>query len=89
MDGDQQRPQQLYIDKQKAALYRALLELDAKHVGKHKLAFWRKPDGVWTTSAIKQGQLTLVPVVPFINISAKNNGSGISLGEHAIDKDTK
>ncbi|CAK0801107.1 unnamed protein product [Prorocentrum cordatum] len=89
MDGDQQRPQQLYIDKQKAALYRALLELDAKHVGKHKLTFWRKPDGVWTTSAIKQGQLTLVPVAPLINTSAKNNGSGISLGEHAIDKDTK
>ena len=88
MDGDQQRPQQLYIDKQKAVLYRALIELDAKHVGKHKLTFWRKPDEVWTTSAIKQGQLTLVPVVPLINISVKNNGSGISLGEHVIDTDT-
>ncbi|CAK0808824.1 unnamed protein product [Prorocentrum cordatum] len=88
MGGDQQRPQQLYIDKQKAALYRALLELDAKHLGKHKLAFWRKPDEVRTTSAIKQGQLTLVPAAPFINISTKNAGSGISLGDHAIDSDT-
>ena len=88
MDGDQQRPKQLYIDKQKAALYRALLELDAKHVSKHKLAFWRKPDEVCTTSTIKQGQLTLVPVVPFFNISVKNNGSGLSLGEHAVGTDT-
>ncbi|CAK0874999.1 unnamed protein product [Prorocentrum cordatum] len=88
IDGDQQRPQHLYIDKQKAALYRALLELDAKHVGKHKLAFWRKPDEVRTTSAIKQGQLTVVPMAPLINISTKNAGSGISLGDHGIDSDT-
>ena len=36
MDGDQQRPLQLQIDKHKAALFQALLGLDAKHVSKNK-----------------------------------------------------
>ncbi|CAK0868526.1 unnamed protein product, partial [Prorocentrum cordatum] len=80
MEGDQQRPRQLYIDTQKAILYRALLELDAKHMGKQTLIFWRKPDEVRTTRAIKQGQLALDPVAPLVNISSKNasNGSGPS-----------
>eukprot|EP00959_Pyramimonas_sp_CCMP1952_P289039 6045004-Pyramimonas_sp.AAC.1 len=34
MKGDQQRPRQLHIDKQKAILHRALPELDPKHMGK-------------------------------------------------------
>eukprot|EP00959_Pyramimonas_sp_CCMP1952_P292874 6125219-Pyramimonas_sp.AAC.1 len=77
MEGDQQRPQQLYTDKQKAALKRALPELDAKHMCKHELVFWRKPDEVRTTSAIKRGQLTLAPVAPLTNISSESTGSSI------------
>ena len=43
MECDQTRPQQLYVDKQKAALFRALLELDAKHFTKQKMMFWKSP----------------------------------------------
>ena len=86
MDGDQQRPLQLQVDKHKAALFQALIGLDAKHCGKHKLVFWRKPDEVRTVGAIKEGQLTLVPVAQILNISSKNNpsSSGIPLGDHPV-----
>ncbi|CAK0814057.1 unnamed protein product [Prorocentrum cordatum] len=75
IDGDQQRPQQLYIDKQKAALYRAFLELDAKHVGKHKLAFWRKLDEVRTTSAIKQYHDTTLELFVLPVARPRDNGA--------------
>ena len=62
------------------------MELDAKHIHKHELKFWRKPDEVRTAGAIKAGQLTLVPIAPILNISATNtpSSSGISLGEHSV-----
>ncbi|CAK0861700.1 unnamed protein product [Prorocentrum cordatum] len=88
VEGDQQRPQRLYIDKRKAAVYRALLELDAKRMSKHNLVSWRKSDGVRTTTTIKQGQLALVTVAKRINLHSNNTGSGISLSDRVVDSDT-
>ena len=90
MECDQTRPQQLYVDKQKAALFRALLELDAKHFTKQKMMFWKSPDEVRTAGPVKQGHLTLVPVAPLLNISSKNtsSGSGIALGDYKVGDTT-
>ena len=80
------RPKSLQFDKQKAVLFRALLDFDAKHHPKHDLAFWKRPDEVRTTGSIKEGKLVLVPIAPMLNISTKNSssGAGISLGSHDV-----
>ena len=54
MQGGQRRPKTLDVDKQKALLFKALVELDAKHL-KHELIFWRRPDVVMTQGIIKEG----------------------------------
>ena len=84
----QNRPMSLFVDSQKCALYKAIVDLDAKQKD-HALSFWRHPDQVRTTKKIKQGQLTLVPVAPLLNLSIKNTptGSGVSLGTHSISQD--
>ncbi len=90
MQGGQCRPKALALDMQRCMLFRALLDLDAKHVYKHDLTFWRRPDEVRTQGSIKEGQLVLVPVAPMLNISTKNtsSGSGISLGKHEVEDKT-
>ena len=85
MQGGQSRPMTLNIDKQKGILFKAVVELDAKHVDKHALAFWRKPDEVRTLgSTIKKGMLVLVPVAGLVSFSTNNamNRAGISMGRH-------
>ena len=87
MKGGQARPAKaLETDKQKSTLFRALMDLDAKHVHKHELTFWRKPNEVRTTCNIKEGHLILVPMAPLVYISTKNtvSMSGISLGQHEV-----
>ena len=88
MQGGQRRPKSLDIEKQKSIIFKAIVDLDAKHATKHELVFWRRPDEVRTgTSTIKKGQLVLIPVQPYMNITTKNtaSGVGVSLGEYDID----
>ena len=86
MQGGQRRPKSLEVDKHKAMIFTAVMDLDAKHVNKHALTFWRRPDFVLTMGNIKEGALVLVPAVPMMNISTKNSASGvgISFGEQNI-----
>ena len=71
MHDGQMRPMSLQADRQRAVLFRALVDFDAKHAHKHSLTFWRKPDEVRTTSDIAKGQLVLVPIAPMSHISYK------------------
>ena len=87
MQGGQCRPTSLGIETQKSSIFKAIVDLDAKHVDKHGLTFWRRPDEVRTKgSIIKAGQLTIVPIAPLMNIHTKNNPSntGVSLGKHDV-----
>ena len=87
MQGGQRRPKSLEVDKNKAVIFKAVMDLDAKHVNKHALTFWRRPDFVFTAGTIKEGALVLVPVVPMMSITTKNSssGTGISFGQHSVD----
>ena len=77
MDGGQQRPGGLQVDRQKGLVFRALLDADAKGGNKFPMLFWRKPDEVRNECAIKVGQLSLFPVVPYTNITSKASPNAV------------
>ena len=65
----------------KLELLQAILAVSTKQK-KHELTFYRRPDEVRTTAAIKENALVLVPVCSMAQIASKNTSAntGVSLG---------
>jgi hypothetical protein len=85
MKGEQQRPDCLEIDSQKALIFQAIMQIDSKpSAAASSLVFWRKPDEIRTSKLLPAHSLVLAPVVGIHGITtvSKALGNAIPMGKY-------
>ena len=89
METRQQRAPTIEVELVKVQIFKAISDVLTTSAAVQSLEVWRRPDEIRTTTKLKEGALTLVPIVNLLSVTTTSTPSGIEIGKFKVRGENK